>query len=247
MFEGYSEPARRAVFFARYEASQFCSTTIETGHLLLGLIREDKALIRRFLPDPLAIENLRKQIKEQLEIGETISASIHLPLSDECKRILVYTKEEAEPTGSNRIDTGHLLLGILKEESCVAAKVLTGLGLELKAVREEVLRRPPLTARNLARALGISLEHSSLAGTSLPEAGVVPNIDTAKQIAEAVWIPRFSALPDDRILAVHAELKFDVWIVTGTHTRGDDQTSLAAFIQKKDGIILRLHPEKIDS
>ena len=45
MFERYSERARRVIFFARYEASQFGSTTIETGHLLLGLIREDLSLI----------------------------------------------------------------------------------------------------------------------------------------------------------------------------------------------------------
>jgi hypothetical protein len=49
MFERYTEKARRVVFFARYEASQFGSPYIETEHLLLGLLREDKALTQRFL------------------------------------------------------------------------------------------------------------------------------------------------------------------------------------------------------
>ena len=44
MFERYTEKARRVIFFARYEASQFGSPYIETEHLLLGLLREDKAL-----------------------------------------------------------------------------------------------------------------------------------------------------------------------------------------------------------
>ena len=45
MFERYTEKARRVIFFARYEASQFGSPCIETEHLLLGLLREDKAFI----------------------------------------------------------------------------------------------------------------------------------------------------------------------------------------------------------
>ena len=52
MFERYTEKARRVIFFARYEASQFGSPYIETEHLLLGLLREDKALTNRFLALP---------------------------------------------------------------------------------------------------------------------------------------------------------------------------------------------------
>ena len=49
MFEKYTEKARRVIFFARYEASQFGQPYIETEHLLLGILREDKALTSRFL------------------------------------------------------------------------------------------------------------------------------------------------------------------------------------------------------
>ena len=43
MFERYTEKARRVIFFGRYEASQFGSPYIDTEHLLLGIVREDKA------------------------------------------------------------------------------------------------------------------------------------------------------------------------------------------------------------
>jgi len=39
MFERYSEKARRVIFFARYEASQFGSPVIGAEHLVLGLVR----------------------------------------------------------------------------------------------------------------------------------------------------------------------------------------------------------------
>ncbi len=45
MFERYTEKARRVIFFARYEASQFGAPAIEPEHLLLGLMREDKTLV----------------------------------------------------------------------------------------------------------------------------------------------------------------------------------------------------------
>jgi len=54
MFERYTEKARRVIFFVRYEASQFCSPYIETEHLLLGIVREDKALTKRFLRSQVA-------------------------------------------------------------------------------------------------------------------------------------------------------------------------------------------------
>ena len=49
MFERYTERARRVIFFARYEASQLGSRTIETEHLLLGLIRENNGLTGQLL------------------------------------------------------------------------------------------------------------------------------------------------------------------------------------------------------
>ena len=40
MFERYTEPARRLIFFARYEAAQLGGAAIDTEHLLPGLLRE---------------------------------------------------------------------------------------------------------------------------------------------------------------------------------------------------------------
>src|SRR6188472_2908664 len=140
MFERYTERARRVIFFARYEASQFGSTTIETEHLLLGLIREDKSLTNRFLRSHSSIESIKKEIEGRTIIREKVSTSIDLPLSSECKRILACANEEAERLNHRHIGTEHLLLGILREEKCVAAEILHERGLRLNAIREELAR-----------------------------------------------------------------------------------------------------------
>ena len=117
MFERYTEQARRAIFFARYEASQYGSSHIETEHLLLGLMREDRAHATH-------IESIRKEIESQITIRERTSTSVEMPLSHECKRILNCAAEEAERLGHKHIGTEHLLLAIRRENQCLAARIL---------------------------------------------------------------------------------------------------------------------------
>src|SRR6266852_2751921 len=140
MFERYTEKARRGIFFARYEASQFGSPYIETEHLLLGLLREDKALTNRFLRSHASVESIRKQIEGHTTIREKVSTSVDLPLSNECKRVLAYAAEEAERLSHKHIGTEHLLLGLLREEKCFAAEILHERGLRLSTIREELAR-----------------------------------------------------------------------------------------------------------
>src|SRR5499426_824341 len=141
MFERYTEKARRVIFFARYEASQFGSPYIETEHLLLGLLREDKALTNRFLRSHASsVESIRKQIEGHTTIREKVSTSVELPLSKECKRVLANAAEEADRLSHKHIGTEHLLLGLLREEKCFAAEILHERGLRLSNIREELAR-----------------------------------------------------------------------------------------------------------
>jgi ATP-dependent Clp protease ATP-binding subunit ClpC len=140
MFERYTEKARRVIFFARYEASQFGSPYIESEHLLLGIVREDKALTNRFLRSEAA--SIRKQVETQTTIRESTSTSVDLPLSNESKRALAYAAEEAERLAHKHIGPEDLLLGLLREEQCFAAQILLERGLQLSQVREALARRP---------------------------------------------------------------------------------------------------------
>jgi len=140
MFERYTEKARRVIFFARYEASQFGSAYIETEHLLLGLLREDKALTNRFLRSHASIESIRKQVEGRTPVRDKVSTSVDLPLSQECKRVLAYAAEEAERLSHKHIGTEHLLLGLLREDKSLAAEILHERGLRLSALREELGR-----------------------------------------------------------------------------------------------------------
>src|SRR5437763_9064284 len=149
MFERYTEKARRVIFFARYEASQFGAPAIEPEHLLLGLMREDKTLTGRFFPRAqITIESIRREIESRTLLRERIPTSVELPLAPETKRVLHYSHEESDRLQHRHIGTEHLLLGLLREERSMAAQILFERGLRLNAVREEIARQTGADARH---------------------------------------------------------------------------------------------------
>src|SRR5215469_1058145 len=87
-----------------------------------GSWREDKALTERFLRSQVG--SVRTEIENHTTIREKVSTSVDLPLSNESKRVLAYAAEEAEGLGHRHIGTEHVLLGLVREERCFAAKLL---------------------------------------------------------------------------------------------------------------------------
>lgn len=142
MFERYTEKARRVVFFARYEASQFGSPYIETEHVLLGLLRENKVIAYKLLKPGVSMESFRQAIAEHTTVGTKMSTSVELPLSNECKRVLAYAAEEAERLSHKYIGTEHLFLGLLREKKGFAAHLLTEAGTTLEDARNQIATWP---------------------------------------------------------------------------------------------------------
>jgi ATP-dependent Clp protease ATP-binding subunit ClpC len=152
IFSDYTQRARRAVFFARYEASQLGSNSIEPEHLLLGVLRENNDdLISGLFADSSTIQRVIQDARAGLTVVEKKILSTNLPLSSACKRILAHAHEEAirleeatcleEATRLNdRIGLAHLLIGILREEESNACEILTKHGLQLDGARETLVR-----------------------------------------------------------------------------------------------------------
>jgi hypothetical protein len=140
MFERYTEKARRVIFFARYEASQYGSLCIESEHLLLGIIREDTALTRRVIGPNAVAANIRTEIEKAITRRERISTSVEVPLSHECQGILKLAAEEANGLHNRHVGTEHLLLAVLMTEGSFAARILAGMGVKPAPLRESIAK-----------------------------------------------------------------------------------------------------------
>ncbi len=133
MFERYTEKARRTIFFARYEASHYGSQTIDSEHLLLGLLREDKRI--SLMLGEGAAQAIRAQIDARVPKRESTPTNVDLPLSDAAKQVLKYGAEEADRVNHRQIGCEHLFLGLLREKDCLAAQVLQSFGANLEQMR----------------------------------------------------------------------------------------------------------------
>jgi ATP-dependent Clp protease ATP-binding subunit ClpA len=140
MFERYNEKARRVIFFARYEASQYGSRQIGTEHILLGVMREGQTLMRQLLGPDVDPGQIRTEIEKVITKGETFSTSVEVPLSGESKKVLQFAAEEAERLGNRYIATEHFLLGILRVDGSSAARILKERGAQLAPLREQVAK-----------------------------------------------------------------------------------------------------------
>ncbi len=151
MFERYTEKARRVIFFARYESSQYGSPYIEPEHMLLGLMRESRSLFDSLLAtDELA--KIQAELRGDLESRSKISTSVDLPFSHTAKRMLAYAAEEAERFGHKHIDTIHLLHALMLVPSA-AADVLQKHGLEIEDLRKRLAGRPIASTQRSAKTL----------------------------------------------------------------------------------------------
>lgn len=138
MFERFTEGARRVVFFGRYEAANLGSPTINTEHLLLGILREDKALVRQVLLN-LEYDSVRQVIPENSE--KKFGVHVDLPLSEHAKVALKQAMDEADRLNAKHIGTEHLLLGLSMDSEFGAAKALSKV-LNLEALRKRIEALP---------------------------------------------------------------------------------------------------------
>ena len=140
MFERFTTNARRVIFFARYEASEYGSAYIETEHMLLGLLREDPFLMRKCLKPSAQGTEIRTEIEKHITRHERVSTSVEMPLTDESKKILELAEQESKRLGHRHIGTEHLLLGMLRMETSLAGKILRARGVNMEALEEQLAK-----------------------------------------------------------------------------------------------------------
>jgi ATP-dependent Clp protease ATP-binding subunit ClpC len=135
VFERFSDRARRVVVLAQDEARDLGHDYIGTEHLLLGLLHDSSGtgcqVLTRLTAPPDAV---RAKVGELVQPGDK-TARGHVPFSTAAKKALELSLREALQLGHNYIGSGHLLLGLLREERGTAARVLAELGVDLDRAR----------------------------------------------------------------------------------------------------------------
>ena len=140
MFDRFTDRAKKVMNLARQEAQRFNHEYLGTEHVLLGLVQEGSGVAANVLRNmQIDLAKIRAEVEKLVKTGPSMVTMGQLPFTPRAKKVLELSVEEAGNLGHNYIGTEHLLLGLIKENEGIAAKVLTNLSVKLEDVREEVL------------------------------------------------------------------------------------------------------------
>ncbi len=140
MFERFTERARQVVVLAQEEARTLKHNYIGTEHILLGLLREEEGLAARVLESlEITVERVRAQVVRIVGSGEEVTSG-QIPFTPRAKKVLELALREALSLGHNYIGTEHILLGLVRENEGVAARILLDFDADSDKIRNEVIR-----------------------------------------------------------------------------------------------------------
>jgi ATP-dependent Clp protease ATP-binding subunit ClpA len=140
VFERFTERARQVVVLAQDEARLLKHNYIGTEHILLGLLREEEGLAARVLESlDITVEEVRAQIARIIGQGDEVLEG-QIPFTPRAKVVLELSLREALSLGHNYIGTEHILLGLVRENEGVAARILLDFDADAQKIRDEVIR-----------------------------------------------------------------------------------------------------------
>ncbi|MCX8084673.1 MAG: ATP-dependent Clp protease ATP-binding subunit [Calditerrivibrio sp.] len=148
MFDLFTDRTRRAILYSRDEAEKMSNPTIDTEHILLGILREKTGLIITiFETYNIDIATLVNDIKQMATKNDSYYLKGSMPFSSNARRAMEFALEEAKSLGEKFVQPEHILLGLLKEKRGKAAQILTKYGLDLFSVREELQKLKTQTSK----------------------------------------------------------------------------------------------------
>jgi ATP-dependent Clp protease ATP-binding subunit ClpC len=140
MFERFTERARQVVVLAQDEARTLKHNYIGTEHILLGLLREEEGLAARVLDSlDITVEEVRAQVARIVGKGDEVTTG-QIPFTPRAKKVLELALREALSLGHNYIGTEHILLGLVRENEGVAARILLDFDADAEKIRNEIIR-----------------------------------------------------------------------------------------------------------
>ncbi len=139
MPERLTERARQVMALANQEAHHLHHEYLGTEHVLLGIIKEAGGIAADALKSlGLDLARVRTEVEKLVPRGADAANIGKLPQTPKARKMLEHAIEEARSQHHGYVGTEHLLVGMLLEPDCVAARALTQMGIDLTKVRSEI-------------------------------------------------------------------------------------------------------------
>ncbi|MCG8410887.1 MAG: ATP-dependent Clp protease ATP-binding subunit [Bacteroidales bacterium] len=137
----FSQRIKDVLSYSKEEAVRLGNAYIGTEHLLLGILREGEGIAVTILENlNVDLSSLKKSIEFRIRSEENlkIADSDNIPLFKTAERALKLVYLEAKSFNNSTINTGHLLLAILKDENSVVTQILDEKHIDYQSIRNEI-------------------------------------------------------------------------------------------------------------
>ena len=139
MFEKFTENANKVLQYASQIANELSHNYIGTEHLLIGLVKAPGVASKVLAENGVEETRLIKLIEEFITPASTIEAVEQENMTPRVKKIIAQSQKEAVRLKSNQVGTEHLLLALLKENECIAVRLLNTLGIKIQKIFVDIL------------------------------------------------------------------------------------------------------------
>lgn len=140
MHISYTKQAANAVRYAAKKAKEMKHPYIGTEHLLLGLREEFSGVAGQVLAqNGVETEKIMKLMDELIAPREEMPASQKPKESPRLRYILANSEKEAHRLRTAEVGTEHLLLSMIRDVDCVAARILITLNISLQKLLKDIL------------------------------------------------------------------------------------------------------------
>ena len=144
----FSPRVSHILIYSKEEAERLRSNLIDPGHLFLGLLRENSGkaieILNKF---HVRLDDLKREIEEKLNQESSNSRKDifnEITLSDSSAKILRLCTLEARLLHSNFVDTEHLLLALLKDNSNIVCSILRNNDVTYEAAHDMLAMKPDI-------------------------------------------------------------------------------------------------------
>lgn len=204
MFEKFTERARKVLTLAQEEAHRFNHSYLGTEHLLLGLVREGDGVAARVLGSKgVQLPKVRSAVEFIVGRGDSMIVG-EIGLTPRAQNVIKLAVDEARRLNHHYIGTEHLLLGLLREGEGIACGVLESLGVNLEAVRGDVLQ---VVSHNSGDQPADSISGAAPARSDLPPqlrrgASLISRVKAGDEIAFTTLFRRYEPEVRERLISV---------------------------------------------
>ncbi|HWZ21929.1 MAG TPA: Clp protease N-terminal domain-containing protein, partial [Cytophagaceae bacterium] len=135
----FSDRVKEVISLSKEEALRLGHDYIGSEHLLLGIIREGEGTAVGLLKKMgVVLEELRETIERTTRGTATgnVKNLSNIPLTRQSEKILRITQLETKVFKSEKVETEHLLLAILRDEDNLATQILEKFNVTYEVVKE---------------------------------------------------------------------------------------------------------------